>query len=241
MFYPLRAHAVTTTPAPTTANEKPSPESQINKLKDRIASRVAELKLVERRGIIGSVTEVSNTSITLSDIQNTTRIVDVDELTKFSSPSAKGSFGISDITKKTKLGVLGLYNKQSRRLLARFVDVLISPIVIHGVVQQVDKDEFTIKVATERETFLVDVQTTTKTSSYTENSGIVRSGFSKIKDGQRILVVGFPDKTDETKIIPTRIITFPELAKNPRISAPLTDISPTETTKKASQSAKTNK
>ena len=76
-----------------------SSETQINQLKDRIASRVAELKLVQRRGIVGTANEISDTQITLTDVQNNTRFVDVDELTKFASPSAKGSFGISDIGK----------------------------------------------------------------------------------------------------------------------------------------------
>ena len=53
-----------------------------------IASRVAQLKLVEKRGIIGTVTNVTNTQITLSDIQNNTRFIDVDELTKFTSAKA---------------------------------------------------------------------------------------------------------------------------------------------------------
>ncbi|MBI2431230.1 MAG: hypothetical protein HYV39_04410 [Candidatus Levybacteria bacterium] len=213
LLFTIDAHAVTTTPTIPTTPE----ESQINKLKDRIASRVAELKLVERRGIIGTVTDVTNTQITLSDLQNTTRFIDVDELTKFASPSAGGSFGISDITKETKLGILGLYNKQSRRLLARFVDVLILPKVIHGVVAAIDSEMFTVSIATEKQTYLADVQTTTKTYLYTNEQDLIRSGFSKIKVGQRILVVGFPDKKDQSKIIPTRVTIFPEIAKNPKI------------------------
>ncbi len=214
--FSARVYALT----PTEVPEKTPAESQINKLKDRIASRVAELKLVERRGIIGTVDEVTNTQITLTDLQNAVRFVDVDELTKFSSPSAKGTFGISDIAKGQKLGVLGLYNKQSRRLLARFVDVLTIPKIFHGVVTGVASDTFSLNVTTDKEKFLVDVQTTTKTSSYTNGGGLVKSGFSKIKPGQRIMIAGFYDIKDKTKIIPTRIIIFPELPKNPTITIP---------------------
>ena len=57
---------------------------QINDLKDRIASRVAQLKLVERRGVIGTVTAVSDTQLTLVDTNDNNRFIDVDELTKFS-------------------------------------------------------------------------------------------------------------------------------------------------------------
>src|ERR1700704_3295 len=102
-------------------------DQQINSLKSRIASKVAQLNLVEKRGIIGTVTEASGTQIKLTDIQNNIRFVDVDELTKFSSPSAKDTFGISDLTKGTLVGVIGNYNKDSQRILARFVDVVTFP------------------------------------------------------------------------------------------------------------------
>lgn len=217
-----KSSAATTTPAPTqkaTASATTAvEEEQINKLKDRIASRVAELKLVERRGIIGAVTESSNTQLTLTDLQSNTRFVDVDELTKFASPSAKGSFGISDITKGDTIGILGLYNKQTRRLLARFIDVQFLPKVIHGAISAIDKDNFTVTmINNNQETLLVDVQTTTKTFSYTKSDGLIKYGFSKMKVGERIMVVGFTDKKDKTKIIPSRLTYFPDLLPNPHI------------------------
>lgn len=216
-LYASVAYAATPTITLSTTNAQKE-EEQINKLKDRIASRVAELKLVERRGIIGTVSESSNIQLTLVDTQNNTRFVDVDELTKFASPTSKDAFGISDITKGDKIGILGLYNKQSRRLLARFIDVLILPKIIHGAVATIDSENFTIGVKNNlKETFLIDVQTTTKISSYTKTGDIAKSGFSKIKTGERIMVVGFPDQKDKTKIIPNRIIFFPNLPRNPKI------------------------
>ena len=78
-------------------------------------------KLVEKRGIIGTVTDSSDTQITVTDIAGNIRFVDVDELTKFYSSDSK-TFGISDIKNGMTIGVLGLYNKQSRRILAREVN-----------------------------------------------------------------------------------------------------------------------
>lgn len=220
IFSVAKSYAATPNPTQkaTASATRAIEEEQINKLKDRIASRVAELKLVERRGIIGAVTESSNTQLTLTDLQSNTRFVDVDELTKFASPSAKESFGISDITKGDTIGILGLYNKQTRRLLARFIDVQFLPKVIHGAISAIDKDNFTITIINNnQETLLIDVQTTTKIFSYTKNDGLIKSGFSKIKVGERILVIGFPDKKDKTKIIPNRLTFFPELLPNPHI------------------------
>lgn len=210
--------AATPTKAPSPTQNINAIEQQINSLKDRIASRVAQLKLVDKRGIIGTVTDVSETQLTINDSAGNIRFVDVDELTKFSSPSAKGSFGISDITKGSTVGVLGLYNKESRRILARFVDVLVMPETIHGAVGAIDKKNYTVTVIkSDNKTVLVDVGDITKTSSFTKDSGLVKAGFSKITEGERITVVGFYDKKDSNKLIASRIIIYPDLPINPNI------------------------
>lgn len=206
-----------TTPTPTGGVN--ALEQQINNLKDRIASRVAQLKLVDKRGIIGQVTDVTDTQITLTDVQGSVRIIDVDELTKFSSPDSKSSFGISDIKKGTTIGVIGLYNKESRHLLARWVDVLSNPMVLSGAILSINKTDFTFSFVTaENVQWTIDIENLTKTNSYTKDAGVVKSGFSKLQEGQRVLVVGFPDKTDAKKIIASRIIVFPNLPPNPKIA-----------------------
>lgn len=245
-----RAHAASPTPSLSPSpkpTEKPpaSPsggttlplDEQINQLKDRIASRVAELKLVERRGIVGTVTDVSDTQIRLSDTHTNIRFVDVDELTKFSSPSTKESFGISDITKGAKVEVLGLYNKQSRRILARFVTVTSTPAVLRGAVVSVDSNAFVVRIITdEKEEIAVDVETMTKTSSYTKEGGLVRSGFSKIREGSHIVVIGLSGKKEKNlpavrqgRITASRIILLPEIPKNPKITLPQPALNPAET------------
>ncbi|MBI1982320.1 MAG: hypothetical protein HYY87_01570 [Candidatus Levybacteria bacterium] len=218
-LFTIDSYAVVATPSSEAEDKQGVFNDQVSDLKERIASRVAQLKLVEKRGVIGTVTDVSDTQITLSDLANNTRFVDVDELTKFASPSAKETFGISDIAKGNTIGVLGLYNKQSRRLLARFIEALKMPKVIHGAVAALDAQNFAIEVASDKETITVDVENITKTQSYTKDSGLVRSGFSRIKENERIMVVGFPDIKDKNRLIASRIIHFTDIPKNPKLSA----------------------
>lgn len=205
----------------TTATPTPTPgalEQQISDLKDKIASRVAQLKLVDKRGIIGIVTDVTQTQITLTDMKGNTRFVDVDELTKFSSPTAKSSFGISDITKGTTLGVLGLYNKESRRILARFVDVLILPTSFSGAVSDIDEKNFVVTVVTaNKKTYSVDIESATKTLSF-DGTALTKSGFSKIQQGQRIMVIGFVDSANAKHITASRVLLFPTLPIDPGIT-----------------------
>lgn len=212
-------HAVTPSAVPDQTSQDVN--QQINELKERVASRVASLKLVDRRGVIGTVTDITDTQITLSDLQGNVRFIDVDELTRFSSPKVIEAFGISDITKGTKLGVLGLYNKESRRLLARFVDVINVPKFVHGTVVLVDNKKFTINVVIDDgKQMAVDVETVTKTFSYSTQSGLTRSGFSKITENDHAIIVGFPDIKDKNRIIALRILLFPDIPKNPKIIIP---------------------
>ncbi len=223
----VQSYAATPTPttsAPTPTNSPtPTPNEllnqQINDLKERIASRVAELKLVEKQGFIGTVTDVSDSQLTLSDMQKNIRFVDVDELTKFSSPSAKDGFGISDITKGSLVSILGLTNKETRRTLARFVDVITLPKVIHGAITSIDSSNYVITVSTpDQKDIPVDIENITKTYTYANaTDGLVKSGFSKMQQGERIMVTGFTDVSNKNRIIASRIIIFPSLPPNPRI------------------------
>lgn len=186
-------------------------QQQVDDLKNKIASKVAELKLVERRGIIGAVTDSSDTQITLSDVNGNTRFVDVDELTKFVSSDSK-SFGISDVKTGMTVGVLGLYNKQSRRILAREVSELSAPPkIIFGGIGAIDKENFEITVVKENgQKEVLEVENITKTYSYSNNT-LSKSGFSKLEETQTIIATGVLDKQDPNKILATRIIILLEI------------------------------
>lgn len=221
LMLPFPVLAQTVTPSPTV---KPTEESttqnlsnQINSLKEKIASRVAQLNLVEKRGVIGIVKEVEGTTILITDINSRNRSVDVDEITKFSSPDAKSTFGISDIKPGTKLSIIGLYNKDSERILARFISVISNPVIISGAVSKIDDEDFTIIVSTEKEeNFLIDIEKITKIHSYSDGE-VTKIGFTKIEEGYRIMIVGYPQKNDSKRIIGTRVLLFPDLPRNPKI------------------------
>lgn len=216
---PVFAQKTTVTPTakPTEESATQNLSNQINSLKEKIASRVAQLNLVEKRGIIGIVKDVEGMKISVEDSNKRTRNIDVDEITKFSSPSAKSSFGISDIKPGTKLSIIGLYNKDSERILARFITVVSTPITVSGAISNKDADNFTVTVSTESgENFIVDIEKVTRTLEYKDGE-IVKSGFTKIEDSQRAIIVGYPVLNQKNRITGTRILIFPDLPRNPKI------------------------
>jgi len=209
-------NALTATPTPeATSSTTDTIDQQINDLKTRIASRVAQLKLVEKRGIIAKVTDLSDTQITVSDLEQNNKFIDVDELTRFSSPDTNESFGISDIAKNTYIGVLGLYNKESRRILARFVNVIYLPQIIHGAVNSIDTKNFIVAVTTDDgKKVNLDIETTTKTFSYFKSEGMIRTGFSKINENDRIIALVKPNP-EKNRTSALKITLLPEIPKDP--------------------------
>jgi len=200
-----------------TATLKPSPEtSKLDDLKTRIASRVAQLNLVEKRAIVGTVTEISGTQIILEDVKKEKRYIDVDELTKFFSPASK-SFGLSDISKGTVLSAIGLYNKQSRRIMAREMEITVLPVFFQGAIRSIDSKEHTFELENETEKVSVSVETVTKTFQYTTENGIKSSGFSKLVADENTIAFGYWDKQVKNQILATRVIIFPNIPKNPKI------------------------
>ncbi len=208
-FPPKNILAVTPTP-------EPKAQQQIDDLKTKIASRVAELKLVEKRGVMGTVTDSSDTKITLTDLNGNTKYIDVDELTKFDSPSSK-TFGISDIKKGTVLGAIGLYNKQSRRILARIVSEITLPKFFYGTATSLDSKNFSFELITEKEKIIIDVENITKTVEYSKELDETNtSGFSKMKSMDNAYVVGYWDSQKKNHLLASRIILFPDFPNNPK-------------------------
>lgn len=221
--------AQTITPAKNTIPSDEAIEkinNKVDQLKNKVASRVAQLNLVEKRGIIGTVESVSDTQITINDLKDKRRIIDVDELTKFYSGDNE-SFGISDIKKGLKISAIGLYNKESQRLLARFVNEVSIPLFLSGVLSEKDDKNFIILLTTEDgRKYLIDIERVTKTYAFSEGE-LEASGFSKIENLQNAIIIGFLDPKKEDRITAGRIIIFPNLPKNPKISIEEQSVSPT--------------
>lgn len=229
----------TTTPTPTkSAKTTPDPKAtqadkQIEKIKDLVASKVAELKLVEKKGMVGTVKAKSNTEITLVDTKNQEVQVDIDELTKFDGGTDK-TFGISDIEKGDVISCIGLYNKDSKKLLARFVSKADNiPVVVVGAVLDKDPEEFTLTlVESNGDKKTIDIATSTKTTSY-EDGESAKSGFSKIEVGSRLVVAGFMDTKIDNQLNASRIVYFVSLPASSdmkkHLSQPTEEPTPTPT------------
>lgn len=206
--------AATPTPAAPSRNEVPQEAADLEKIqriKDLVASKVAELNLVEKRGIIGTIREVTNMKVVVTDLKGNSRQIDVDELTKFNV--SKTTSGISDLKKGTTYSFVGLYNKETRILLARSINSASSiPAHFEGAIVSLDKSQYQLEVVNEKgEKRKVDIQNSTKTSLAAAEGDLLKSGFSKLSVNERLLAIGFWDKKDSNLIAAIRVIHFEDV------------------------------
>ena len=215
-YYSLVPAAFGATPTPRPSQNQISSDSaeleKIQKIKDIVASKVAELNLVEKRGIIGTIKEMNGMQITVVDIKSNIRRFEVDELTKFSF-STKTTAGISDLKKGDIYSFIGLYNKETQKLLVRDIDSVDTvPVYFEGAISSVDPKKYQLSVVDEKGTTKkVDIENSTKTSLASTDGDLVKSGFSKLAVNDRVLAVGFWDKKDKDLLSSLRIIHFKDV------------------------------
>src|SRR5258708_21940965 len=215
LFFLLINKSYAAAPTPTSSA---TINNQINQLKDKIASQVPKLNLVEKRGVIGTIQAVTNNQITLTDTQGGNRYVDVDEITKFSSNATNSSFGLSDLKKGMQISILGIYNKESQRILARYINTITTPARYSGEITAIDGKNFQLSVMTvDQKLVKVEIDTTSALSSYSNGAALTKYGFSKLNITDRIQVSGYPDKKDATLLIADRMIDFLNAPKDPSI------------------------
>jgi len=232
------SYAVSPTPKLTvTPSVKPSQNQlpidnaaleKIQKIKDIVASKVAELNLVEKRGIVGTVKEINGMKVTITDVKGETRHIDVDELTKFELEDEDA--GISDITKGSTYSFVGIYNKETQRLLVRKIDTTNTiPIYFEGAISALNEDDYQITIVNAKgEKKSVDIQGSTKTRLADTDGELVKSGFSKLEINSRVLVIGFLDKKDKNLISALRVIHFADVPPSKEMQSHVTAPTPTD-------------
>lgn len=203
------------TNATSSATTQPLDESEMKNVKkiiDLVASSSAEQKLTAKVGVIGTVSVKTNTTLNMTTLNGTNKIIDIDEITKFSDPDSK-TFGVSDIKKGETLGVIGVLNKVSSHILGRFIDRIgILPSHFDGVIVGIDRKNFQYTAMDENgNKMILDIQTSSKISSFTKDAGQIKAGFSKAEIGERVFASGFPDKNIANQLEIGRLILLPEV------------------------------
>lgn len=182
------------TPTSTTSSQL-SPTTiaddlDIQNLKDKIATKVAELtKDKNNKAISGLVKSINNNLIIIiNENEEEYEVKPDDVISKYYQISGvtKKEIKFNDLKKDMFLIVTGVLNDKTITANTVYVDEMF--LVKSGKVTLIDKEKFSLNiVTTEKDTMTLEIETSTKQYMLNVKSlDVEKSGFSKIKEGDTI-------------------------------------------------------
>lgn len=200
-----------------TASDTPSATKKmapIDDLKERLATKVAELRQSQKKAIFGTVKAVTISTITLETKTSDVKIEITDDIKVFQTLKDKRTeLSTDDIEKGDFIVVFGDYDT-SLDLMKSKVIVIQNPASekLHGIVTAIDAKEYTISVeTTQKQTYVIDIEKYTTVASYSTSGGTIKSGFSKIALGETVFISGKLHAKIEHRLSAERILDIGNL------------------------------
>lgn len=197
------------------ASSTPAIDKQLQKLKDNLATKAAQLMKQTQEATAGYVTDVVGTGFKLKTTDEKELEIKIDTLlTKFSqiSGNLKNEIKSSDIKKGAYLIVSG--PRIDKSVTANVIYLDEEFLVFAGKISEVNKDDLSLKVTTSyKDTYTLDIETSTKQQILNSRSlQLESSGFSKIKEGDIVhFVIKKAQKNKEiNRYSAVRILLIPQ-------------------------------
>ena len=189
-------------------------EEKIQDLKERLATKVAELRQNQKGIVAGRIKDKSDTHFTLVTKKEEMAVTysAEDTIVEELALGKRSEKKVSDLTNSIFINVFGLVDSEKKTIDAKY-NLIKKPLaMLSGIVVEKDTSEATIKVKTnQNELYTFDYEKDTKTTLWTPGEGLVKSGLSKISESDRIHVLGSPvaGSGEEKKISAVRILHIP--------------------------------
>lgn len=205
---PLQAQSPTTDPTPTQSDKT----KQIEELKERLATKVAELRQSQRMAAYGKVKSVSISTFIVETKTKDLKIELTDDIQIFQIIKGKRTtLTTENLAKDDVVTVFGEYDNTLELLKAKIVFIQgADPIRMNGTITDVDKENYAITIETpDKKSFTIDFEKTTKMFLW-NGTTLVKGGFSNASIGSIIHVTGSEVPKKANRISATRITTLPQ-------------------------------
>lgn len=158
-------------------------------LKEKIASKVAELQQKDQRAVSGTITTISDTAIKIKNIEEITYTVKLDkDLTKvfIIADGDKSEAQLTDLKKGDYIIVSGPIDNRNVTANSIYEDEQF--FIGSGKISEINLTDFYIKALTkEKDTYTLDIETSTKKFMLnTKTLEIEATTLAKIKEGDTI-------------------------------------------------------
>jgi len=190
-----------------------SSEKEVEILKEKIASKVAQLRQENNQAVSGKITNLSENQIEIKDKDDKKILIKLDRtLTKYYriKNNQKKEINFSDLEKNNYIVVSGVTTDKGINANLIFVDE--KYLVEFGRVIEINKENYWLKINTiTNENIIVDIETYTKQLMLNiKDLQLEKTGFSKIKEGDMINFVAKDEKNENDHFSAQKIIIIPQ-------------------------------
>ena len=200
--------------SPTKAKTSPtSVESDVKKLREKVAAKVSELKKKNYKPFAGEITKLSDSTLSISTNQGDVEVKIDSTLTTIYqiSGTSKKEISTSDLEKGNYIIVTGPVLDKTVTANLIFVD---EPYVVgSGKIIEVDTENFFVKVVTDdKSTYTFDIEkNTTEELLNIKTLKPEKIGFSKLKEGDMLHFVANKSKEKKsTRFTALKLLVVPQ-------------------------------
>lgn len=188
-------------------------DENVKALKDKIATKVAELQKQNKKVVAGLILKKEKDSMELKSEENIYKVAVDDTLTKIYSivNNSQKEMKFEDLVKNDFVIVAGASVENSVNANYIYKDQLY--IVGSGKITEVNKNDYSIKmITTEKDEYILDFESTTKQLILDiKTLNIDSAGFSKIREGDIIhFVFKKPVEEKLTRAFALRTLIIPQ-------------------------------
>ena len=222
VILPLNALAQTKTSTPSSApvkfsaTLKPEDEElknkirQIELLKEKIATKVAQIRDEEKGAFLGAVKSVENNSVVLTGERGEMKFSFSDDTLFFKiENNQKKEWTEAKLKADDYISVFGYYNESRELFPAKYIFLQEKLIRIYGKVADLDKSEYTLKIRARDGEKTIDFETYTVTSQLVTGRGSQKGGFSKFAIGDTVSIIGTINPKADERYSALRILHLP--------------------------------
>ncbi len=182
---------------------------QIEILKEKIATKVAEIRNNEKAARFGNIKKIDKNTVTVSTKKGDQTVYFSDDTEIYTLAKAeKAKIQANKLAEGDRITAFGYFDTDKTTINAKYIYVMPNTLSLIGKITDKDSKNFTISMNTnEGQTVIVDIETHTKSYSLDlAKKALVKTGFSKLNKENIIRVVGLPNEKEDNRISATRIL-----------------------------------
>lgn len=199
--------------ATKSASPKPSKTTTtaVDDLKERLATKVAELNTTERRAISGTVKSISVASFVVETSTKNLKIELNDDIKVYKIDGVKKTTLSTDNLKEDMdISIFGLYDGTLDLMNAKIIYIEPTPLTtLVGSVAKVDAADYSLTLESSTGTTnIIDYEKYTVSEVWSPSQKFQKLGFSKITQNNPIVTTGIQNIKDKSRYSAYRILTI---------------------------------